>query len=78
MKNGTWELGLRYSVFDLQSTTIRGGKQQGWTLGVNYYVNPKLRFMGNYVAVDTEDSEVTLDGLSENFGILQVRMSVDF
>jgi len=78
IKKGTWELGLRYSVFDLQSTSIRGGKQDDWTVGVNYYVNPKLRFMGNYVAVDTEDSEITLDGEHESIGVVQFRMNVDF
>jgi len=71
-------LGLRYSVFDLNSAAIQGGKQEGWTLGVNYYVNPKLRFMGNLLSVDTENSQVTRDGDHESIGIAQVRMSVDF
>jgi phosphate-selective porin OprO/OprP len=78
VKNGTWELGLRYSVFDLQSTTIPGGRQEGWTVGLNYYVNPKLRFMGNFLLVDTEDSAVTLDGENEQINIVQFRLSVDF
>ncbi|TDJ34308.1 MAG: hypothetical protein E2O56_02375, partial [Gammaproteobacteria bacterium] len=53
-------------------------KQEGWTLGVNYYVNPKLRFMANLLNVKTEDSEITLDGEHESIGIAQFRMSVDF
>ncbi len=78
VENGTWELGLRYSVFDLQSTTIRGGEQNGWTFGANYYVNPYLRFMANVVFVDTSNSEVTRNGEQENITGIQLRMSIDF
>ena len=78
VEQGTWEFGLRYSVFDLQSTTIRGGKQEGLTLAANYYVNPKLRFMLNVANVDTTNSEVTHAGENEDIGFVQVRMSLDF
>lgn len=62
---GAWELALRYSNADLNheegvlgaaaaSNTIRGGQQAIWTLGVNWYVNPNLRFLLNYLRVDVD------------------------
>jgi len=78
VQNGTWEFGLRYSVFDLQSATIRGGRQEGLTFAANYYVNPKLRFMVNVANIDTTNSEVTFNGENEEFDFVQIRMSLDF
>jgi len=78
VENGTWELGLRYSVIDLQSTTIRGGKQDGLTVAANYYLNPRLRFMFNILIADTSNSEITLGGEQERIDALQMRVSFDF
>jgi phosphate-selective porin OprO/OprP len=48
---GAWELGVRFSDSDLTSGNVDGGKQQDLTVGVNWYVNPNIRFMANYVNV---------------------------
>ncbi|MDB5735097.1 MAG: hypothetical protein JWN16_1734 [Alphaproteobacteria bacterium] len=53
---GAWELKARYSSIDLDFnplTTaaaggIAGGKQDVWTLGVNWYVNNAIRFSLDY------------------------------
>ncbi|MFC7334240.1 porin [Rhodocista pekingensis] len=54
---GAWELGVRYSVNDLQDpdyVTPLEGKQTVWTFGVNWYVNAAIRFMLNYQMIDIE------------------------
>ncbi|MBA3563184.1 MAG: porin [Gammaproteobacteria bacterium] len=72
--NDAWELALRYSSLDLDDGAVAGGKQDDITVGVNYYVNPYLRFMFNYVRADVEGG---ING-DEEPNIYQVRVSFDF
>ena len=56
---GAWELAARYSDLDLNDRegiaghatplgAIRGGEQEIWTVGLNWYPNPALRFALDY------------------------------
>lgn len=62
---GTWELGLRYSRLDLDflagapgsapdPSAIRGGQQEIFTLGLNWYLNSVLRFQAAYQDVSVD------------------------
>lgn len=62
---GAWELGLRYSKLDLNylagapgtapvASAIRGGEQEIFTLGLNWYVNNVLRFQAAYQDVSVD------------------------
>ncbi|MBU1783907.1 MAG: porin [Candidatus Omnitrophica bacterium] len=46
---GAWEVATRYSYLDLNDDNIKGGILSDVTLGVNWYLNPNMRIMMNYV-----------------------------
>jgi len=47
---GLWELTARYDT--VENTDVSGLDVNAWILGMNYYVNPNLRFMFNYTKGD--------------------------
>lgn len=63
---GVWELAGRYSDLNLDyragglgsappsSASIRGGQQEIWSLALNWYPNPNVRFIGELQHVDVD------------------------
>ena len=62
---GAWELAVRYSHTDLNyhegtagfaapAEGVRGGVQNIWTTGVNWYVNANLKLVFNYLNVNVD------------------------
>ena len=45
---GAWQVGARYNFADLNSGLINGGILNSLTLGVNWFLNPNLKFQFNY------------------------------
>lgn len=87
---GGWggvELALRYDYADLtdvyktastpasQTLSQDAGKYTAWTLGVNYYPSPYVRFQANYTKA-TNDSPVV--GRDVDVDQLQFRAQIDF
>lgn len=68
-----WEFGARFSSMDLSDGVVAGGEEDNITFGVNYYVNPYLHLMLNYIMVESEHGAV-----SDDPDILQARLSLDF
>ncbi len=51
---GAFELAGRFSTVDLNDDNIRGGKQDNFTLGLNWYFNQNFRTQFNWVRFDAE------------------------
>ena len=48
-KYGAWQVGGRYDFMDLNSGLITGGMNQNATVGLNWFINPNIRFQFNTV-----------------------------
>ncbi len=70
---GAVELALRYSSIDVTDPPIYGGRQDDITAGINWYLNPNMRMMLNYVHAGI-DHPLYDDPLN----ILQTRFQFDF
>jgi phosphate-selective porin OprO/OprP len=72
---GAWELGVRWSYIDLNDKNVQGGKESNITAGLNWYLNPNVRTMLNYIYADLKDRAGKEDGTSN---IFQMRFQIDF
>lgn len=53
---GAWEVAVRYSYIDLGDKDLTAGMMNGFTLGMNWWVNPATRFTFNYIYADVVDT----------------------
>lgn len=67
---GALELGARISQVNLNDGDYTGGKLQNLTFGANWYLNPVVRIMANYVRAD-------LDGVGVSHSLVS-RAQIDF
>lgn len=69
---GAWEVAARFSNLDLDDGAISGGEVDDITLGVNWYLNPNLKLMLNYVHTEVDkagDYDDDMDSVSARFQI---------
>ncbi|MCC7473867.1 MAG: hypothetical protein IT425_00605 [Pirellulales bacterium] len=74
---GAWQVGARYNFLDLNDNTLNGGILHNATLGLNWYVNPNLKFQFDYMAThrDAPLAADLGDGWIHGWG---TRMAYDF
>ena len=71
---GAWEVAYRYSYGDVIDEPVNGGRTGDHTVGLNWYLNPYMRMMFNYIHSTTDDA-TALDG---DLDIFQMRAQIDF
>jgi len=74
--SGAWELAARYSYANLEDGGINGGEESNITIGLNWYATKYVRFMANYVMVDSDPIEGT--NVDDKPNIIQARAQIDF
>jgi phosphate-selective porin OprO/OprP len=74
-KYGAWELAARYSVLDLEDDPITGGKEENWTLGLNWYADKHMRLMVNWVHAEADPNR---SGRMENIEAWMARFQYVF
>ena len=72
--HGAWEVAARVSKIDLNDADVEGGEESNFTLGVNWYATPSIRFMANYVNVSDHDK----GDVSDEPAVFQLRAQIDF
>ena len=68
---GAWQVGARYNFLDLNDKSVDGGILHNATLGLNWFLNPNLKFQFNYMAThrDAPLAGDLGDGWIHGFGI---------
>jgi phosphate-selective porin OprO/OprP len=75
---GALELALRYSYINLNDNRVQGGKEQNLTLGLNWFLSRKVRFMFNYTRAEVKDRGKTPVVPEGDADIFQMRFQFEF
>jgi phosphate-selective porin OprO/OprP len=84
---GAWQVGVRYSTVDLTDEDVLGGEEDNVTIGLNWHVNPYIRFMFNAIWVNNDEDATgnashlhtgELSAGDDDPFIAQVRAQIDF
>ena len=73
---GAWEVAARWDSVDLNSPHVHGGILSNGTVALNWYLNPHVRFMANYVHVFQNKGTLTTSGLNPD--IMEFRTQLDW
>jgi len=75
---GVFELAFRYSAIDLSSRDVRGGFEQDVTVGLNWYPEPFVRVLANYIHAWADPTASIVTGRPARADIAQLRIQVAF
>ena len=85
-KIGAWEVAVRYSIMDLESQDIRGGREHNVTFALNWWANQNVMFRFNYVRANLEPNSTALftltppliGGVNESLNAFMARAQIVF
>jgi phosphate-selective porin OprO and OprP len=72
---GAWQVGARYSWLDLDNNGVRGGTIHDVTVGLNWFLNPYVKWQWNAEALYRNAPTQTHDGWVYGLG---TRIAIDF
>jgi phosphate-selective porin OprO/OprP len=72
---GAWQVGVRFSYLDLNDKAIQGGQVYDWTVGLNWFLNPNMKFQLNYIAEHRDAPQGVVQGWINGVGL---RAAYDF
>lgn len=72
---GAWQVGARFSMVDFNDQHINGGVVQDLALGLNWYLNPNLKFQWNFTMTERDIPGLPSNGTVYGFG---TRMAMNF
>jgi len=86
---GAWEVAARYSTVNLDYRSgvanaatptggVRGGEQKIWSVGVNWYMNPTIRMMFNYLNVDVDRLTAAGAQAGQKYDAVALRTQLSF
>jgi len=74
---GAFEIAARYSELDPSDGIVQGGREDDWTVGVNWYVDGNLELQANYVWAHASHSQPICTWRRSN-RVFEVRAQVSF
>jgi phosphate-selective porin OprO/OprP len=66
---GAWEVAARFDQLNLNDGDISGGRQENFTLGLSWYINPNTRVMLDWVHAIQKSVDTWINGLEMRFQI---------
>jgi phosphate-selective porin OprO and OprP len=72
---GAWQVGVRYNYLNLNDKGIDGGMLNDLTFGLNWFINPNMKFQANYSLTSRGSPGGLSNGLIQGFGM---RYAMDF
>ena len=66
---GAWEVAARYSYLNLEDKNINGGRMEDVTVGLNWYLNPNVKVMWDYVHSGEDNWSTSSDAFLMRFQI---------
>ena len=80
---GAWQVAVRYSAIDLNDGDVDGGREENYTIGINWFMNPNLRITFNYVLADIDERIISANETpfvvdDDSVEIYMMRFQVDF
>ncbi|MDH3508718.1 MAG: OprO/OprP family phosphate-selective porin [Gammaproteobacteria bacterium] len=75
---GAWELTARYASIDLNDDGVTGGREETFTAGANWYVNPSVRLLFAWTRILTTDGSTPLRAGAEGIDVFAFRAQYAF